>query len=41
MKEEDRKEGLLKRLENIETNQKNNNNDKNESSTPLSSARSK
>ena len=41
LKEEDKKEGLLKRLKNIETNQKSNNNDKSESSTPLSSVRSK
>ena len=51
LKEEDKKEGLLKRLKNIEKNQNSNNNDKSnlisarsESSfysTPLSSARSK
>ena len=40
LKEEDKKEGLLKRLKNIETSQKSNSNDKSESSTP-NSARSK
>ena len=41
LNEDDKKEGLLMRLKNIETNQKNNNNDKSESNTPLSSARNK
>ena len=48
LKEEDKKEGLLKRLKNIETNQKSNNNDKSKLSdarselsfTPSSSVRS-
>ena len=41
LNEDNKKEGLFKRLKNIETNQKNNNNDKSELSTPLNCARIK